>query len=100
MLLDLYNSGLTNMSVKLSGWANGGVEQKVLNRVNVIRSLGGKKDLNSLIATAKENNIDIYLNGITNYAFNSTIFNGFNVFSEAARFVSRKKAELFYGWRC
>ena len=95
MLLDLLNSGLKNMSVKLSGWANGGVEQRVLNRVNVIGSLGGKRGLNELVATAKENNIDLYLNGITNYAYNSTIFNGFNVFDDAARFISRKKAELF-----
>ena len=95
MLLDLYSNGLKNMSVKLSGWANGGVEQKVLNSVNVVNSLGGKKDLKSLIATASENNIELYLNGITNYAYNSTIFNGFNVFSDAARFISRKKAELF-----
>ena len=95
MLLEMYNSGLKNMSVKMSGWANGGVEQKVLNNVNIVRDLGGKKDLKNLIATVEENGIDFYLNGITNYAYNSTIFNGFNVFNDAARFISRKKAELY-----
>ncbi len=95
MLLEMYNSGLKNMSVKMSGWSNGGVEQKVLNRVNVVRDLGSKKSLKNLIASVEENGIDFYLNGITNYAYNSTIFNGFNVFSDAARFISRKKAELF-----
>ena len=95
LLLDLYGNGLKNMSVKLSGWTNGGVEQKVLNRINLVNALGSKKDLQNLITTASENDIDLYLNGITNYAYNSTIFNGFNVFSDAARFISRKKAELF-----
>lgn len=95
MVTDLYNSGLKNMSVKMSGWANGGVEQKVANRVKPVSGLGSKKELQSLVDTATANGIDFYLNGITSYAYNSNILDGFNVFSDAARFISRKKAELY-----
>lgn len=95
MVTDLYNSGLKNMSVKLSGWANGGVEQQVADRVKPVSALGSKKELQSLVDTATNNGINLYLNGITSYAYNSNILDGFNVFSDAARFISRKKAELF-----
>ncbi len=95
MVTDLYNSGLKNMSVKLSGWSNGGVEQKVANSVKAVGKLGSKKELLSLVDTAKSNGIDFYLNGIASYAYNSNILDGFNVFSDAARFISRKKAELY-----
>jgi len=95
MVTDLYNSGLKNMSVKLSGWANGGIEQKVANSVNPVGALGSKKELQSLSDTAASNGIELYLNGITSYAYNSNILDGFNVFSDAARFISRKKAEMY-----
>lgn len=95
MISELHAAGMSNMSVKLSGWMNGGVQQKMLSDVNVISSLGGKKDLQSMINTATEKNIPVYLNGITNYAKDSDIFDGFFVFTDAARFVSKEKAELY-----
>ena len=42
------------MSVKLSGWMNGGVQQKMLDSVNLISDLGSKKDLQNMIDSAEE----------------------------------------------
>ncbi len=92
---ELHAAGMTNMSVKLSGWMNGGVQQKLLDDVKVIRGLGGKKDLQAMVNASAEKGIPVYFNGITNYAKDSDVFDGFFVFTDAARFVSKEKAELY-----
>lgn len=92
---ELHAAGMTNMSVKLSGWMNGGVQQKLLDDVKVIRGLGGKKDLQAMVNASNEKGVPVYLNGITNYAKDSDVFDGFFVFTDAARFVSKEKAELY-----
>ena len=92
---ELHAAGMTNMSVKLSGWMNGGVQQKLLDDVKVIRGLGGKKDLQAMVNASNEKGVPVYLNGITNYAKDSDVFDGLFVFTDAARFVSKEKAELY-----
>ncbi len=95
ILEDLTASGVGNISVKLSGWMNGGVQQKILNKVRLVGDLGSRKDLKALTDYASSQGMDFYLDGVTNYAYDSNILNGFNVFTDAARFISKEKAELF-----
>ncbi|MCM1026836.1 MAG: DUF5696 domain-containing protein [Roseburia sp.] len=91
---ELKADGLNNLSVKLSGWANGGVQQKILNKAKTVSALGSKKDLQNLVNSANNLGVDLYLDGITQYAYDSTFLNGFNVFTDAARRISKEKAEL------
>lgn len=86
--------GMTNLSLKLVGWCNGGVKQKLLERVKPISSLGGKKDLKSLSSKANQLGVNLYLNGITQYEYNSNLFDGFFSFTDAAKMVSKERAEL------
>lgn len=95
IIAQLHDDGLTNMSVKLTGWMNGGVQQKILKSVKLVGELGSKKDLINLINQGYKLGIDIYLDGVTSYAYDSNFMNGFFVFRDAARFVSKEKAELF-----
>lgn len=92
---ELYNDGLKNMSVKYTGWMNGGVNQKVLSKVKLISDLGSKKDLKSMINSAVDKDITVYLNGITNYAKDSSLLDGFFVYTDAAKFVSKESAKLY-----
>lgn len=91
---ELNDSGVGNLSVKLSGWMNGGVRQKILKNVNLISSLGSKKDFKALLKYASDNGIDLYLDGVTNYAYKSNIFNGFITFRDAATFANKKRVKL------
>lgn len=95
MITELKSDGLNNMSVKLTGWTNGGIQQKVLSNVKPVSSLGSKKDLQNTVDTAKGLGVDIYLDGVTQYAYDSSLLDGFFVFTDAARFISKEKAELF-----
>ena len=94
ILADLDAQGVENMSARLSGWINGGVRQKHLSSVKLVSGLGGKKNLKALAAYASENDIDLYLNGVTNYAYKSNIFDGFLAPRDAATLVNRKRVKL------
>lgn len=95
IVTELQASGMNNMSVKMTGWANGGVQQKMLEKVKTVSALGSKKNLKNMTAAAANMNIPVYFDGITNYAKDSGILDGFFVYSDAARFVSKEKAELY-----
>ncbi len=95
IITDLQGAGMKNMSVKMTGWMNGGVQQKMLDKVKLIGDLGSKKDLKNLTTTATNLGIPVYFNGITDYAMDSDLFDGFFVYTDAARFVSKEKAEMY-----
>ena len=95
MIAELSENGFHNMYVKMLGWANGGVKQKILTKVKLTSGLGGKKNFTNLLTTAESLDVPVYLNGITNYAYDSDILDGFFVFTDSARFVSKEKAELY-----
>lgn len=95
LIEELRGEGMDNLWVKLSGWMNGGVRQKVLNKTKLMSELGSKKDFKALTQYAEENGIPLYLNGIAAYAHDSGLMNGFLVFRDAAKLVSQESAELY-----
>ena len=95
MIADLKANGMNELSVKLTGWANGGVLQTMLSKIKTVKDLGNKKELQQMITSANNLGVPVYLDGITNYAIDSDIWDGFFVFTDAARFVSKEKAELY-----
>lgn len=95
MIDELTDAGLLNLSVKITGWMNGGVQQKLASSIKPISSLGSQNELQGLIDHLNENEISVYLDGVTNYAYDSNIWNGFFSYTDAAKFVSKDRAELF-----
>lgn len=95
IMTELQSEGLQNMSLKLSGWCNGGIKQQLLKNVRLVSDCGSKKDLQNLSEAAAAANVDLYLDGVTQYAYDSDIFDGFFSFTDAARFLSKERAEIF-----
>ncbi|SDB27044.1 DUF5696 domain-containing protein [Butyrivibrio sp. INlla16] len=95
MIKDLSACGVKNMSVKLTGWCNGGVDQKLLKKAKPIGSLGSKKDLKNLAKVGEETDSTIYLNGITQYANSSNLLDGFFSYRDAAKLISKEQAKLY-----
>ncbi len=95
MIRQLASEGMNNISVKYTGWCNGGVNQKLLSKAKTISALGSKKDLKNLGAAAAELGVDLYLEGVTHYEYDSGLTDGFFSFTDAARFLSKERAELF-----
>ena len=91
----LSDSGVRNMSVRLSGWSNGGVNQKVLTRVKTLGQLGGQKGLKALVGAAKEKGVPLYLDGIGCFAYRSGLLQGFIPFRDAARFTTLEQVKIY-----
>lgn len=94
ILQEMSGKGISNLNVRFSGWANGGVNQKVFTRVNILRELGGKGAMQKLIANAKELGVSLYFDGVNCFSYDSGIFDGFISFSNAARYATREQIEL------
>ena len=95
ILDELADGGIRNLNIRLTGWANGGIRQKVLTSVRTQNELGGDNALNSLIARAREKHVHLSLDGITCFAFHSGLFDGFTPFSNAARYATREQVQLY-----
>ncbi|MBP5726578.1 MAG: hypothetical protein J6Y48_05830 [Clostridia bacterium] len=92
---ELQADGIKDLNVRMTGWANGGVRQKVLTSVHTLNELGGDSGMKKLIASAKEKGVNLFFDGITCFAYDSGLLEGFLPFSNAARFTTREQAVLF-----
>lgn len=94
ILTEMKESGIESLNVRMSGWANGGIYQQVLTSVNVLNELGGESAMKKLIQTAKDSGVTLYFDGISCFAFDSGVLEGFNAFVDAARYLTREQAML------
>ena len=92
---NLADAGVKNLNVRFSGWANGGVSQKVLTGVKVVRELGGEGRMKQLIRKADSLNVPLYFDGIGVFAYRSGVLQGFIPFRDAARFTTREQIILY-----
>ena len=92
---ELLEGGVRDLHLKMTGWCNGGVRQKVLTGIHVLGELGGENGMKKLIAAAKEKNVVLSFDGISCFAYDSGILDGFVPFSNAARFTTREQVKLY-----
>ena len=92
---ELLDSGVKHLNVRMTGWSNGGVLQKVLTGVNTVGQLGGDNGLKQLIEDAKAKNVSVYLDGISCFAYDSGLLEGFVPTLHAARFTTRELVKLY-----
>lgn len=57
---DLKSRGVGNIQLLLSGWMNGGTDQKLADRLDLMGELGGTKGFQKLQAYTKEQNVGLY----------------------------------------
>lgn len=94
IISDLKANGVNNLSVRFSGWSNGGVNQRVLNNVKVVKKLGGEEGMKKLIAAAEENGVPLYFDGISCFAYDSGMLRGFSPFNDSARHATREQVKI------
>lgn len=92
---DLQSQGIKNISLKLTGYINGGVKQQWLNKVKTVSKLGSKKDFEKMIDDVKNMGVNVYLDGITDYAINSDFWDGFSIYNDVAHFANKERAKLY-----
>ena len=93
---ELTEANVRNLHLRVTGWANGGVRQKVLSSVHTLGELGGDSGMKKLIAAAKEKNVDLYFDGISCFAYKSGLFNGFIPYIHAAKYTTRELIKMYH----
>ena len=95
ILKELKNAGVAGLSVRMTGWSNGGVRQKALSLIRIQKELGGTRGMNNLIETARSENVPLYFDGISCFAYHSGLLERFIPFLHAAKFTTRELIQLY-----
>lgn len=85
----------SRLFVRLNGWMNGGIRQQLLNRDRLVPQLGSQEDFSRMATAIREAGARLYLHGITAFALDSGLLEGFLPLRDAARFTTREEVELF-----
>lgn len=91
---ELSEDGYENLRIKYSGWMNGGVTHKVLNKIKPDSELGNSKELKDFINTSESLGIPIYLSAYVQNAYRNELVDGFQINRDAAKHVTREVVEL------
>ena len=92
---ELTRSGIQDLNVRYTGWCNGGVQQQVLTSVKTLGELGGDKGMKKLIESAKAKDVDLFFDGISCFAYDSDLFDGFVAIRDAARTTTKALIKLY-----
>ncbi|MBR2824458.1 MAG: hypothetical protein IKE24_12340 [Clostridia bacterium] len=95
ILKELTAAEIANLNLRMTGWANGGVRQKVLTGVHTLSQLGGEGEMKTLINAAREKQVRLYFDGISCFAYHSGLTDGFITFRDAARYATREQVHLY-----
>ena len=95
LIANVLGNGVKNLNVRFSGWANGGVNQRVLTSVHVLGELGGGDAMTRLIRYAQDRDVPLYFDGISCFAYDSGLLNGFLSQRDAARYTTRERVMLY-----
>ena len=94
LLTKLVGEELSNLTVRYAGWMNGGLNQNILNKIRLMSEMGTKQELLDFIAAAKDADVELYLDGLTQFARDSGLAEGFIAMRDAAQHTTREEAEI------
>ncbi len=95
ILGDLKEDGYDNLSVRYSGWMNGGMKQTALNSISPLKELGSKSKLSKLLRYGADHDVPIYLDGMVENVYHKNPFDGFVINRDAAKYASRQVVKLY-----
>jgi hypothetical protein len=95
MIRDFAGFGWKNIYVKLNGWFNRSVDHIVPAKIKLIKTLGNKKNFEHIVSAAEQNNFTLYPEVDFMFMRDVKLFSGFNLYSDAARYVNRERVQRY-----
>ena len=95
MIRDFAAFGWKNVKVKLNGWFNRSVDHSVPARIKLISELGSGRDFENMVLAAAETEYELYPEADFLYIRDISLFGGFSIYRDAARYVNRKRIEKY-----
>ncbi|MHB1485234.1 MAG: DUF5696 domain-containing protein [Saccharofermentanales bacterium] len=87
MLIDLKSKGINDIDLQYTNWCNGGLENTIADKADLVSKLGSRKELDELTKYAVENSIDFYPQVEFEYTTETTFFRLFQKKSLASRYM-------------
>lgn len=94
LLNRLTGEELPNLSIRYTGWMNGGLNSTILNKIRLMSEMGNESELQTFADTARAAGVPLYLDGLTGFARDSGLKEGFVAMRDAAHFTTREEAEI------
>jgi hypothetical protein len=95
MIQDFAKFGWKDVQVKITGWFNRSYEHTVPSKISLIGDLGGKKNFKNLVSAAGQNGYDLYPEADFMFMRDLTPFDGFSLYRDVSRYVSRSRVEKY-----
>ncbi|GHV66647.1 hypothetical protein AGMMS49928_01850 [Spirochaetia bacterium] len=95
MVRDFAGFGWENVQVKLTGWFNRSVDHSVPSKIKLINELGSKKDFINLVKITGQNGYELFPEADFLFMKDNSAFDGFSLYRDAARYVSRERIETY-----
>jgi hypothetical protein len=95
MVNDFSNYGWKNVQVKLNGWFNRSVDHTIPTKINLISALGSRRDFQNLLSDAQQRGYSVYPEVDFFFMRDKKPFDGFNLYRDAARYVSRERIQKY-----
>ncbi|MCL2442918.1 MAG: DUF5696 domain-containing protein [Treponema sp.] len=95
MLNDFNSMGWKNVHVKLNGWFNRSVDHTVPTKLKLINALGSRRDFGRVVNAAEDNGYELYPEVDFMFVRDVGMFSGFNLYSDAARYVNRERVQRY-----
>ena len=95
MINDFADFGWKNTHIKISGWFNRSYEHRVPSKIKLINELGGKREFRNLVSAAQQQNYVLYPEADFMFVRDINTFDGFNLYRDAARYVTRSRVEKY-----
>lgn len=87
--------GLDNLRIRLTGWANGGLDYTVFNRTKPLGILGGSKGLEAMAQALQEDGIEVYPGADISWVRREGMLDGFSLSRNAAHQLDNTYARVY-----
>jgi hypothetical protein len=95
MIKDFTDFGWKDVQIKLNGWFNRSVDHTIPINIKLINELGSKRDFRDLVAVAQQNGHVVYPEVDFFLVRDKKIFDGFNLYRDAARYLNRERMQRY-----
>jgi hypothetical protein len=95
MIEDFAKFGWKNVKVKLNGWFNRSVGHTIPTNIKLINELGNKNDFQNLTDAVRQSGYKLYPEVDFFFMRDKRIFDGFSLYSDTSRFLSRERIQRY-----
>lgn len=94
LLNRLTAENLPNLSIRYTGWMNGGLTSTILNKIRLMSEMGKESELRTFVNATRDAGVPLYLDGLTAFAHDSGLKEGFFSMRDSAQHTTREEVEL------